>query len=301
MTSWRAHRAAPVAIITGAAGGMGMASARRFGAGMRLVLTDIREESLEGARAVLQEEGMDCTTLCGDLRKPETCQGLVALATSRGRLAVTVHTAGISPSMSNDPLEMIDVNLVATTHLLDALEPRLPVGAVAVCIASVSAYRHIEPAVEAVLLDPLGPDFAARLNAVTDIGSSTRYAYALAKRGVQLQCERRARDWGFRGARICSVSPGGTLTRMVDFERNRGGHQFVERTALGRRAAPEELAAAIAFLASEDASYITGCDLLVDGGVRAGTLHHASDDVRSSWLDASWDELASGQGGESET
>ena len=94
------------------------------------------------------------------------------------------------------------------------------------------------------------------------------FAYALAKLGVQRTVGRAAVRWGATGARICSVSPGLTDTPMG---RQELGQQpimrsMLERTPLGRLGTPDEIAAVAAFLVSDAASFVTGIDVLVDGG-----------------------------------
>jgi NAD(P)-dependent dehydrogenase (short-subunit alcohol dehydrogenase family) len=121
----------------------------------------------------------------------------------------------------------------------------------------------------AALLDqPLASDFLDRLaaaDAVTPIGSG----YGLAKQGVIRLVGREAVAWGSLGARICSISPGSIDTPMgrQEFANQPFMATMLEHTPLARLGRPEEIANAVAFLVSPEASYITGCDLVVDGGV----------------------------------
>ena len=94
-------------------------------------------------------------------------------------------------------------------------------------------------------------------------------AYSLAKYGVIRLCQREASAWGARGARIVSLSPGIIQTPMgqQEFDQQPMMATLVAQTPLKRMGQPEEIAAAAAFLLSADASFITGCDMLVDGGV----------------------------------
>ena len=176
-------------------------------------------------------------------------QGLADEVSQTGELAALVHAAGISPSMTTDPRRILEVNLVGTAIILDAFYWKATLGTAAVCIASTSAYRRLPPDVERVLLEPRSNDFFDQIELVTPLRGRTRLAYALAKRGVRLLCQHRARQWGQRGARLCSLSPGGVTTRMSELERNRGAKRKRARSmsAASGRFSAARLAAAARF------------------------------------------------------
>ena len=275
-----------VAVVTGGGGGMGFACARRLAQRMPVIAADESEAALEQSLAKLSAAGLDVTGVVCDITDAAAVGRLTAAVSARGELGALVHTAGISPSMVSSPRRVLEVDLIGTAIILDSFLPHTTVGSAAVCIASISGYRRVPAAVDPLLLDSRSDDFFERIEQITPLGDKTRLAYALAKRGVKLLCEYHARAWGQRGARLCSISPGGTLTRMVQFEKGRGGRGLVEQTALGRRGSPHEIASVANFLCSPEASYITGCDVPVEGGVMAGYLHHATPEVRETWREA---------------
>jgi NAD(P)-dependent dehydrogenase (short-subunit alcohol dehydrogenase family) len=275
-----------VTVITGGAGGMGSACAEHFAQRGPVLLTDSSEAALQATVERLKGEGYDASGIVCDITDVSAVQHLADAVASKGELSALVHTAGISPSMTQDPRKVLEVNLVGTAHLLDAFYWLATVGSACVCIASISGYRGVPPGTEPLLLQPLRPDFFEALDELATVGNNTRLAYALSKYGVKLLCQHRAREWGARGARLCSLSPGGIMTGMGKLERNRGSTGLVENTALGRRGSPHEIASVVDFLCGPGASYITGVDIVVDGGVVAGYLHHASTDFREAWLDA---------------
>jgi NAD(P)-dependent dehydrogenase (short-subunit alcohol dehydrogenase family) len=256
---------------------------------MPVVITDSSESRLRVAVERLQAEGLAPRSVICDVTDTDAVNALADDVSAQAELAALVHTAGISPSMTTDPRRILEVNLIGTAIILDAFYSLATVGTAAVCIASISAYRRLPPQVEPILLEPRDSDFFDRIDEITPLGSKNRLAYALSKRGVRLLCQYRARQWAQRGARLCSLSPGGIMTRMTELEQHRGSKGLVENTALGRRGSPGELASVVNFLCGPDASYITGVDVVVDGGVMGGYLHHASREAREAWLDASAD------------
>ena len=135
-----------------------------------------------------------------------------------------------------------------------------------------AANTNVDAAVDAVLDDPLRDGFLDALRSAVGPGiEDSGLAYAWAKRGVHRLVRRVAVPWGRRGARICSISPG-----MIDTPQGRqeaaaqpAMTMMLEHTPLGRFGTAEELAAVVAFAVSDEASFMTGIDLLVDGGVCA--------------------------------
>jgi NAD(P)-dependent dehydrogenase (short-subunit alcohol dehydrogenase family) len=171
-----------------------------------------------------------------------------------------------------DARRVFEVDLVGTQLLLDTFEPLVVPGSAAVCFASSAAYQ-IAPFVHAehdgLIHAPRAPEFLDRITSViTDSG----HAYALAKRGVIHAVARAAVRWGQRGGRVNSVSPGLIDTPMgrQETEQQPIMQEMLSRTPLGRLGQPDEVADAVAFLLSDSAAFISGIDVLVDGGMIQG-------------------------------
>ena len=262
-----------VGIATGAARGMGLACARRMPDLVDVVLLVDRDEAgVAAAAATLAAEGARVEPVVADVTDGDALARLAERSAELGTLRAVAHAAGVSPTM-DDWRAMFAVDLVGTARLAEALRPLATAGTALVCFASMApvlGIRGPHAEADAALDEPLDRRLLDRIHAalgptVEDPGM----AYAWAKRGVQRFVRAEAVRLGPLGARACSVSPGVIDTEMGRQER--AEHSFmdilVERTPLGRMGQPEELAAVVAFLLSDEASFLTGTDVLVDGGV----------------------------------
>jgi NAD(P)-dependent dehydrogenase (short-subunit alcohol dehydrogenase family) len=251
-----------VAVITGAVSGMGRACVDRLrGFADVVIAADLQAPRLEGTR------GVAC-----DVSDPASVRKLAAQARDAGPFRALVHAAGISPTMG-DARRVLEVDLVGTALLLDAFEELVEPGSAAVCFSSSAAYAiapFVDAELEALLRTPLAPDFLER--ATQRAGDDSGFAYALAKVGVIRAAARAAVRWAPRGGRVNSLAPGLVDTPMGrrELERQPAMRDMLAQTPLGRLGDPDELAAVAAFLVSDAASFVTGIDLLVDGGQLQG-------------------------------
>jgi NAD(P)-dependent dehydrogenase (short-subunit alcohol dehydrogenase family) len=247
---------------------MGRSTAERMGQeGYRLVLADRAGDSLAELAGVLK-----CQAVVGDLRTSGFRDELAAAAP---RLDALVITAGLSQAMGSFE-EILDVNLAAVAALVDRLAGSMVPGGCAVLFASMAAHRvpELDKNLLAELDAPLAADLPGRVAAAIDPDWRTPYgAYALSKVGIIRLARRTAVAWALRKVRACSISPGAFHTPMHAAEaaaRGAEGNWWVDQAVAaspaGRFGEPEEVAAAAAFLCSPDASFVNGCDLLVDGG-----------------------------------
>jgi NAD(P)-dependent dehydrogenase (short-subunit alcohol dehydrogenase family) len=184
-------------------------------------------------------------------------------------LGALVVTAGLSPSMGSGRL-IYEVNLIGLAQLLDAVAEVLTAHTVGVLFSTVAAHRVEQiPEVEAVLDDPLAEDFFERLVAAGVDPDSSEAAYRLSKLAVLRMVRRLAPAWGSRDARILSLSPGATESPMIQGEMaaRPAFEEILRSRPLRRMGRVDEIASVAAFLTSDGASYMTGTDVLVDGGM----------------------------------
>ncbi len=255
-----------IAVITGGCGGMGLACARRLGRHHALVLADISADRLGPATEQLTSAGYHVASVVMDVSDTNAVADLTEKTRSLGRLDILVHTAGLSPSMA-EPRRVLEVNLVGTALIERAFLPLATAGTAAILIASSAG--HTSPfgtELDAITRHPTARDFFERIMPLVKSGSD---AYFVSKRGVIDYCEAVAPEWAKRGARIVTISPGMIDTPMNELE---FAHQplmktMLDMTPITRFGDPDEIAAAVEFLASRDAGFITGTDLRIDGGV----------------------------------
>ncbi|MBD7994327.1 SDR family oxidoreductase [Arthrobacter sp. Sa2CUA1] len=254
-------------------GGMGQAVVRRSGAGRKVLLADYNQALLEGAVDSALSEGYDVASQVVDVSSRDSVAALAATARELGTVTGVVHTAGLSPVQAT--VEAIwKVDLFGVALVLEEFEKVIARGGAGVVISSMSAYL----AGGQIPADALA-DLAAKpaddllgLPFLTGI-DHPGYAYSVAKRANQARVQTASVRWGRRGARLNSISPGVISTPMGQQElAGESGAQMramIEGSGTGRVGTPGDIANAAAFLLSSEAGFMTGADLLVDGGVVA--------------------------------
>ena len=263
-----------VYVITGGGGGIGMGVARRFAPKGALLLADVKQASLDIIAAELRSQKADVETMVCDVTDPASVAALAARARAMGRLAGLIHTAGLSPTMG-DAQKVMLVNMVGTALLYQAFDPLFEKGSVVVTISSSSLYyMDMIPGkdeVEPILEEPLAPDFMEK---ITPFIPDSNMAYPISKYGVYRYSQQLSMNlWREKGTRIVTVAPGNVDTALARQELASEGAGIMRRsidiTPLGRMGDPDEVAKVVEFLCGDGASFITGVDILVDGGMLA--------------------------------
>jgi NAD(P)-dependent dehydrogenase (short-subunit alcohol dehydrogenase family) len=239
-----------VAVITGGAGGIGRATARRLAAeGATVVIVDSNSRAAETAAS--EVGGL---ALAADVTSPEDNQRIYAEThAAYGRIDVAFHNAGISPPEDDS---ILSTGLEAWRLVQD--------------VNLTSVYLGCQ-AVLPYMLDAGRGSIINTASFVASIGAATsQISYTASKGGVLAMTRELGVQFARRGIRVNALSPGPVATPMLmelfADDPERAARRLVH-VPLGRFAEPEEMAAAVAFLASDDASFITASNFLVDGGI----------------------------------
>ena len=260
-----------VTVLIGS-GSIGVAIARRVSAGKHILLADLRQEIADAASAILSNAGFEVSTATIDVSSRMAVESLAEKATSLGDVTGVIHAAGVSPSQA--PIAMIlKVDIYGTALVLEVFGNVIARGGSGVVIASQSGHRlgaltdeqnkllATTPADQLLSLPML------QLDQIRD----TLHAYQLSKRGNALRVMAEAVRWGKRGARVNTISPGIIITPLAKDEltgpRGEGYRRMIEGCPVGRAGTSDEVANVAALLMGSDGAFITGSDILMDGGV----------------------------------
>jgi glucose 1-dehydrogenase len=247
------------AIVTGAASGIGRAIAVRLAAeGVDVLIADIRRGPITGGEPtedVIRSQGGSAVHIGADISRPDDCRQLVTAAVQRtGALDLLVNNAVLAGAHSKPLLDTEPDDWDA----MMAVNLRGP-------------YLLCRAAVAQMLQQPLAGDARGRIVNITSqhgmVGCPGHFAYSVGKGGLVQMTRQIAVDYGRDGILCNAVAPGKIVTGTPgDFSEEETGLAYVRsRTPFARLGEPGDVAAAVAFLASE-ASYVSGTNLTVDGG-----------------------------------
>ncbi|KAL5357140.1 hypothetical protein BJX96DRAFT_143945 [Aspergillus floccosus] len=268
-----------VVVIIGC-GGMGLAIARRLGSGSSVLLADASPLQLENAISTLRQEGYAVDGKETDVSSLDEVNNLAKKASDMGPIKTIVHTAGLSPIQAS-PERIYQVDLLGTANVIDAFLKVATGGASFVVIASMAGHaieetfatdfeQHLATAPTQTLLSHPELDTGPYEADTPESRMASARAYGISKRANIVRVQAFAAAFGTKGARINSVSPGviSTVMGQRELDGPYGQHirQIIEDGPAARIGTASDVANAAAFLASDEASFITGTDLLVDGG-----------------------------------
>ncbi|PYM93072.1 MAG: short-chain dehydrogenase [Candidatus Rokuibacteriota bacterium] len=247
-----------VAIVTGAATGIGRATARLFAqAGARLVLADVRGDELERTAAEVRAAGGDALAQTADLARPEDCAAVVAAAVrAAGRLDVLFNNAGVGTMVVGGTVETID---------LDRWDLALDVNVRAIYLTSRAAVPALRAAGGGSIIN------TASVSAFRGSMERPSHAYAASKGAVLSLTRAMAASYGRDRIRVNAICPGTVRTRLTADIIDRVERDVARLIPLGRVGEPEDIARCALFLASADSAWISGTQIVVDGGALAAT------------------------------
>lgn len=278
-----------VYVFTGGASGMGLASARNFVEEGVILLADRNAAALEALAKEFQTLGAEVYTRAADVTSREDMEALAEYAASLGAIQAVVHTAGVTPASSPRDT-IIRVNALGTIYAVQAFYPRLAEGGAMILFSSKASYvvdgmpamKPLIPLIEDLSGHWNDPDFFQQVqNFISGVMQAPEEAqagsaYTLTKYFVRRFVMMNVKRFADKGCRILSISPGSYLTPMHQALIDNAPEQAAGDMAtifMKRWGHPYEMAALVKFLCSRGAGYITGVDILADGGGSFLTLN----------------------------
>ena len=255
------------------AGSMGTAIVRKIAAGRMILLGDVSEANLERVSRDFRYSGYDVETMVVNALEKESVEAFAEKAASLGDVMYFIDTAGASPNQAT-PERILSLDMVGTGYAVDAFGKVMAKGGAGLIISSQTGYMYPIPyeTEQEILNTPT--EQLMELPFIKEVAmENSGIAYMIAKRINHLQVMRgAATTWKERRARINTISPGVIVTPLAydEFAAAGEGYQrMIDASAAERTGTSDEIAEAGAFLLGEHAGFITGTDLLIDGGVIA--------------------------------
>ena len=260
-----------VVILLGT-GSIGQAIARRISVGKHLVLADYNQENAKVAAKILQDAGFDCSTIQTDLSSRDSILNMIAHAQQFGKITNLINAAGVSPSQATVDV-ILKTDLYGTAVLMEEVGKVISQDGSGIIISSQSGHRLgslPQEQSDALAMTPaeelLSLPFLKEIN-------DTLKAYQYSKRCNVLKVMYEATRWGKRGATIYSISPGIIITPLANDElhgpRKDGYLKMIQASPAGRAGTPDEVGDLAEFLMSSRGRFISGADILIDGGTTA--------------------------------
>ena len=267
---------ANVCVITGGGSGMGLEAAKFMPKDKIIVLSGRTVSKLEGAIEQLKAIGYTAYAKACDTSNRESVKELVAFASSLGEVKNVINSAGVSPAMKGTPEGILRINALGTVYINQEFSKVMKAGSVIVDVSSNSAYilpSFIIPKKAYALAETDEEKFLKKLCKRAGLAKGEYqqkgFAYSLSKNFVVWYAKKCAFEYGLKGIRVVSLSPGLIATDMGNLEKEDGG-MLIPFSAEERMGKPEELGYALATVADERNGYLAGVDVLCDGGSTNG-------------------------------
>ena len=256
---------------------MGLATAHIMGKDHYVILVGRTAAKLENAVNELKEEGIEAEAFAADVGNHQSIQKLAAHAAKLGNIRALIHAAGLSPHMGDAELIMRG-NALGTIYMNEAFYEVMGAGACIINVSSMSAYLTPKFIMPTRLYKYAMTDnqvfmrkMMTRINMMPK-SQRANIAYGVSKNFVIWYAKHMAVKMGEKGIRILSVTPGNFETPMGKLEEKEAS-SYVKYCAIKRFGKPEEIAELMVFCASEKPGFLTGCDILCDGGCVASGVN----------------------------
>lgn len=266
-----------VCVITGGGSGMGFETARLMGKDHDIIICGRNVNKLENAVLELKAEGVEIEAFPCDVSEYASVEKLAFYAKTKGRVAAVIHAAGMSPHMG-DAKKIMEANALGTININNAFYHVMEEGSCIIDVSSMSAYltpKIIMPVrkYKYSITDPeLFMNKLMRWVRLFPKKVQSGVAYGISKHFVIWFAKQDAARFGEKGIRVLSISPGNFETPMGELEKEEAD-SYTKYCAIKRFGHVEEIASLFAYCASESAGYLTGIDILCDGGLVASGVN----------------------------
>ncbi len=264
---------AKICVVTGGGSGMGLETAKIVGKDQKIIITGRTAAKLQNAVDELSALGIEAEAYSCDVSDLNSVKKLAEYAASQGSIKTVIHAAGITNGQGNANM-IFSINAVGTVYVNTVFEELMEDGGCILNVSSMAGHMLPEANVPYSLFELALTDVDAFAKAGAEMFPPINQkdaevgAYTTSKKFVIWYTTRLALKAGKRGIRVVSISPGTFLTPM-GIHAGEEAAQCAKIGALGRVGDPVEIAKMMAFMVSDECSYLTGTDVLYDGGVIA--------------------------------
>ncbi len=265
-----------ICVITGGGSGMGLATAKVMGQDHYIVISGRTVKKLEGAIKELTDMGIEAEAYPCDVSDRESVEKLANHVAKLGNIKSVIHAAGISPNMGN-PEMIMRVNAIGTININEVFFEHMNQGSCLIDVSSMSGYMIpdlIMPKRKYKLSRVSKEKFLAKMMKRVNLFPKKHragVAYGISKNFVIWYAKTDAEKFATKGIRVLSVSPGLFETPMGETERDIS-EEYIDKCAIKRYGKVEEIAYLFRYITNEKVSYLTGVDILCDGGCIASSL-----------------------------
>lgn len=266
-----------VCVITGGGSGMGFATAKLMGKDKYIIICGRSVKKLDNAVNELREEGIEVEAYACDVSDYKSVEKLANHAKKIGKVTAVIHAAGMSPHMG-DAKQIMEVNALGTINVNNAFYKVVEDGSCIIDVSSMSAYltpKFIMP-VGVYKYSVKDPELFMRkiMKRVNLFPEKVRtgVSYGISKHFVIWFAKQDAARFGMKKSRVISVSPGNFETPMGKLEKEEAD-AYTKHCAIKRFGNVNEIASLFAYCASSSAGYLTGVDILCDGGLVASGIN----------------------------
>lgn len=264
-----------VCVITGGGSGMGFAAAKLAGKDHYIIISGRNIEKLQSALDELKAEGIEAEAFACDVSDFESVTRLAERAAEVGKIDAVIHSAGLSPHMG-EAQKIMEVNALGTINVNEVFSAKMGKETCILDVASTSAYMLPD---EALPVSNYELSFTDKEQFIKKMVDAVKHfpehmhssiAYPISKNFVIWYAKKCAALYGDKGIRVVSVSPGNIETPMGKLEESEGGDKFTKCCAIKRFGYAEEVAYLFTSCIDKRNGFLTGTDILCDGGLVSG-------------------------------